>query len=60
MISRLASSQVVNFFLFNSTWGQKDGEEKRRFVYFWPQDTKTDIKLHKLGLVEGVVNFAKR
>jgi len=58
--SNYSPVQVVNFFLFNSTWGQKEGEEEKKIVYFWPEDTKTDLKLHKLGLVEGVVNFARR
>jgi len=52
--------QVVNFFLFNSAWGTKEGEEEKKLVYFWPEDAETDNKLRKLGLVEGVVNFACR
>lgn len=52
--------QVVNFFLFNTAWGTKEGEEEKKLVYFWPEDAETDTKLRKLGLVEGVVNFASR
>ena len=52
--------QVVNFFLFNTTWGPKEGEEEKKIVYFWPQDLTVEAKLKKVGLVEGVVNFACR
>eukprot|EP00088_Acartia_fossae_P020672 TRINITY_DN2220_c0_g1_i1.p1 TRINITY_DN2220_c0_g1~~TRINITY_DN2220_c0_g1_i1.p1 ORF type:complete len:475 (-),score=112.44 TRINITY_DN2220_c0_g1_i1:487-1911(-) len=52
--------QVVNFFLFNTTWGPKEGEEEKKIVYFWPQDLSVEAKLKKVGLVEGVVNFACR
>ena len=38
----------------------KEGEEEKKLVYFWPEDAETDNKLRKLGLVEGVVNFACR
>jgi hypothetical protein len=52
--------QVATFFLFNSTWGPREGEEEQKIVYYWPEDAATDSKLRKLGLVEGVVNFSRR
>jgi len=52
--------KIVNFFLFNSMWGPKEGEEEKKIVFFWPDDTCLDKKLKKIGLVEGVANFATK
>lgn len=52
--------RVLNLFLFNSTWGPKEGEEEKKIVYFWPEDCKRDDKLKKIGLVEGVIIFSNK
>ena len=52
--------RVLNLFLFNSTWGPKEGEEEKKIVYFWPEDCKIDTKLKKVGLVEGVIIFSNK
>ena len=58
--SSFSRVKIVNFFLFNSMWGPKEGEEEKKIVYFWPDDVSLDNKLKKIGLVEGVTNFATK
>ena len=57
---KYSPSRVLNLFLFNSSWGPREGEEAKKIVYFWPEDCPLDTKLKKIGLVEGVTVFANK
>jgi len=52
--------KILNFYLFNSSWGPREGEEEKKIVYFWPKEYDLDSKLKKIGLVEGVVTFSNK
>jgi len=57
---KYSPSRVLDLYLFNSSWGPKEGEEEKKIVYFWPEDCPLDSKLKKVGLVEGVTIFSSK
>ena len=32
--------KLTKFFLFNTTWGPREGEEDKKIVFFWPPETE--------------------
>jgi len=53
--------KLTNCFLFNSSWGPKEGEEYKKIVYFWPPEleAETNVQVKVVGLVEAVHRFAE-
>ena len=58
--NKYSPTVIKNIFLFNSTWGPKEGEEEKKIVYFWPEDCPEQSMLKKIGLVEGVIIFSSK
>jgi hypothetical protein len=56
--NRYSPTVIKNLFLFNSTWGPKEGDEEKKIIYFWPEDCNDQSMLKKIGLVEGVIIFS--
>lgn len=50
---------LLNFFVFNSTYGPREGEEDKKIMYFYPPSTDIDTKIKKIGLCEAVVKFTE-
>ncbi|KAJ8317856.1 hypothetical protein KUTeg_002947 [Tegillarca granosa] len=50
---------LLNFFVFNSTYGPREGEEDKKIMYFYPPNTDIDTKIKKIGLCEAVVKFTE-
>jgi len=48
---------LINFFVFNSTYGPSEGEEHKKILYFYPTDEDLDNKIRSVGLCEAVVTF---
>ena len=48
---------LLNFFVFNSNFGPKEGEEHNRILYYYPTGTDIDIQIKSVGLCEAVIQF---
>ena len=51
--------KLSKLFLFNPSWGPREGEEEKKVVYFWPPDTEVNEQVKTVGLVEAVVRFGR-
>ena len=51
-------AKLQRFFVFNSSWGPKEGEEDKKIVYFFPEDEEQKSK--HVGLVEALIRFMVR
>ncbi|XP_061196232.1 vacuolar fusion protein CCZ1 homolog isoform X2 [Saccostrea echinata] len=50
---------LVNFCVFNPTYGPREGEEHKKIVFFHPKDTDIDSQIKHIGLCEAIVRFAE-
>ncbi|KPI95570.1 Vacuolar fusion protein CCZ1-like [Papilio xuthus] len=50
-------SKINSFFIFNSTFGPKEGEELKRILFFHPSQISADARKIQVGLCEAVVKF---
>ena len=39
-VSGCHKPKLTKFFLFNTTWGPREGEEDKKIVFFWPPETE--------------------
>ncbi|XP_036338310.1 vacuolar fusion protein CCZ1 homolog [Rhagoletis pomonella] len=46
-----------SFYIFNSKFGQKEGEEFKKILYYSPQDIELNTKIKDVGLSEAIVQF---
>ncbi|CAG5046000.1 unnamed protein product [Parnassius apollo] len=51
------NSKINSFFIFNSTFGPKEGEELKRILFFHPNQVTADARKIQVGLCEAVVKF---
>ena len=51
--------KLTKLFLFNSSWGPKEGEEHKKIIFFWPQETEINDQVKTIGLIEAVVRFGR-
>ncbi|KAL1480233.1 hypothetical protein MTO96_051207 [Rhipicephalus appendiculatus] len=56
-----AKTQVylLNFFVYNPTYGKREDEEHKKIIYYYPEDAEQDVKLRNVGLCEALVNFTQ-
>ncbi|XP_074648417.1 vacuolar fusion protein CCZ1 homolog [Tubulanus polymorphus] len=56
-----AQSHVTlnNFFIFNSTYAPKEGEEENKIMFYFPPATDIDTKIKDIGLCEAVIKFTE-
>lgn len=52
-------TKVHSFFIFNSNFGPKEGEELKRIIYFYPNQVSQEARKMQVGLCEAVVKFMK-
>ncbi|XP_064603975.1 vacuolar fusion protein CCZ1 homolog [Liolophura sinensis] len=50
---------LVNFFIFNSEYGPREGEEEKKIMFYFPKDTDIDSKIKNVGLCEALIKFAE-
>ncbi|XP_076043498.1 vacuolar fusion protein CCZ1 isoform X1 [Oratosquilla oratoria] len=57
-----SSSQpyLKNFFIFNSSYGQKEGQEHEKVLYYHPSSTELDTQVRQVGLAEAITRFASQ
>jgi len=55
----VTKSKLTQLFLFNSTWGPREGEEDQKVVFFWPEETEINTQVKSVGLIEAVIRFGE-
>ncbi|CAH0398316.1 unnamed protein product [Chilo suppressalis] len=50
-------TKITSFFIFNSSFGPKEGEELKRVLFFHPNHISPDARKNQVGLCEAVVKF---
>ena len=59
MATRTSQVSLINYFVFNSTYGPKEGEEEKRVLYYYPPDVAIDTKIRQIGLCEGIIKLTR-
>lgn len=50
-------TKINSFFIFNSSFGPREGEELKRILFYHPSQTSPDAQKMQVGLCEAVVKF---
>lgn len=50
-------TKIHSFFIFNSSFGPKEGDELKRILFYHPTETSPDVQKMQVGLCEAVVKF---
>ncbi|XP_055534186.1 vacuolar fusion protein CCZ1 homolog [Wyeomyia smithii] len=53
-----AGLSLRSFFIFNSQFGPKEGEEEKKILFYHPQETDIDSKVKDVGLCEAIIKFS--
>ncbi|XP_014245585.1 vacuolar fusion protein CCZ1 homolog isoform X1 [Cimex lectularius] len=48
---------LKNFFIFHAKYGEKEGEEEEKIIYFYPKRTPLDMQMKEVGLCEAIIKF---
>lgn len=59
-MSNTSPVSLVNFFIFNSTLGPREGEEHKKILYYYPDSDSLDIKKNNVGFCEAIIQFTER
>ena len=54
----MSGTKLTQLFLFNPSWGRREGEEEEKLVFHWPTSLDANTKVRSVGLIEAVVNFS--
>eukprot|EP00055_Hartaetosiga_balthica_P008520 m.32010 g.32010 ORF g.32010 m.32010 type:complete len:458 (-) comp6352_c0_seq2:57-1430(-) len=52
-------TSLVNFFVFNDTFGLREDNEEEKIMYFYPENAPLGMKMKKVGLSSAYINFAR-
>lgn len=57
----MAKGQISlkNFFIFNPTYGPREGEEHKKILFYYPKNTDIDTQIKHVGLCEAIVTFTQ-
>ncbi|KAK3090405.1 hypothetical protein FSP39_011589 [Pinctada imbricata] len=53
------ATRLVSFFVFNSNYGPREGEEHKKILFYYPKEEDLDNKIKNIGLCEAIVKFAE-
>lgn len=53
-----AGLSLRSYFIYNSSFGPKEGEEEKKILFYHPQETNIDSKVKDVGLCEAIVKFS--
>ena len=54
-----ALPMISNFFIFNPSYGRKEGEEHKKLLFYSPKEEPLDTKIQNIGFCEAVVKFTE-
>ncbi|KAH8379061.1 hypothetical protein KR009_002882 [Drosophila setifemur] len=46
-----------SFYIFNSSFGEREGEEHKKVLYYHPNDIELNTKIKDVGLSEAIIRF---
>ncbi|XP_025082631.1 vacuolar fusion protein CCZ1 homolog [Pomacea canaliculata] len=49
---------LLNFFIFNSKYGPREGEEEKKIMFYSPEEADIDTKVKNIGLAEAIAQFS--
>lgn len=49
---------LEHFYIFNGTYAKKEGEEKEKILYYYPE-RDLDVQIKNIGLSEAIIKFAE-
>lgn len=55
--------QLMKYFVFNTSWGIKEGSEQEKIIYYYSKNSLPDgidQKISDVGLAEAVINFGQQ
>ncbi|RXG72638.1 Vacuolar fusion protein CCZ1-like protein [Armadillidium vulgare] len=52
------SPKLLNFFIFHSKYGQREGYEHEKLLYYYPKNENLDTQVRNVGLAEAITRFA--
>ncbi|XP_063445038.1 vacuolar fusion protein CCZ1 homolog [Mytilus trossulus] len=50
---------LINFFVFNSEYGPREGDEEKKIMYYYPKNDHIDTKIKQIGLCEAICKFTE-
>ncbi|KAI8797551.1 vacuolar fusion protein CCZ1 [Biomphalaria glabrata] len=50
---------LLNFFVFNSEYGPREGEEEKKILFYYPGEVDVDTKIKRVGLSEAIIKFSE-
>ncbi|KAK8392664.1 hypothetical protein O3P69_014832 [Scylla paramamosain] len=53
-----AYPKLLNLFIFNSTYGQKEGHEHEKILFYYPNSADLDTQVRHVGLAEAITRFS--
>ncbi|XP_053955039.1 vacuolar fusion protein CCZ1 homolog isoform X1 [Anastrepha ludens] len=56
-ILQRVETTLRSFYIFNSKFGQKEGDEFKKILYYNPQDIELNTKIKDVGLSEAIIQF---
>ena len=56
--SAYVRSNLVNFFIYNTEYGQKEGTEEEKIMFFIPKEENLGKKINAVGISQALIQFA--
>ena len=53
----MSGTKLTQFFLFNPSWGPREGQEEEKVIFHWPAHLDANARVRSVGLVEAVVRW---
>ncbi|TNN04069.1 hypothetical protein fugu_001098 [Takifugu bimaculatus] len=50
---------LLSFFVYNPTFGPREGEEEKKILFYHPSDVEKNEKIRNVGLCEAIVQFTR-
>ena len=53
----MSGTKLTQLFLFNPSWGPREGQEEEKVVFHWPAHLDANTRVRSVGLIEAVVRW---
>ncbi|XP_026208023.1 vacuolar fusion protein CCZ1 homolog [Anabas testudineus] len=50
---------LLSFFIYNPTFGPREGEEEKKILFYHPSEVEKNEKIRNVGLCEAIVQFTR-
>uniref|UniRef100_A0A3P9ABS0 CCZ1/INTU/HSP4 first Longin domain-containing protein n=1 Tax=Esox lucius TaxID=8010 RepID=A0A3P9ABS0_ESOLU len=59
MQEKLYNPSLLSFFVYNPSFGPREGEEEKKILFYHPSDVEKNEKIRNVGLCEAIVQFTR-